>query len=98
MIDFSKVEGFDWDKGNSRKNDKHGVDMTEAEEIFLDQRLLMFAGERHGGSEARFNALGKTKEGRLLHVTFTVRGGGRKIRVISARPMSYKERGVYEKI
>ena len=32
----------------------------------------------------------------MLHVTFTLRGGGTLIRVISARDMHRKERSVYE--
>jgi uncharacterized DUF497 family protein len=40
--------------------------------------------------------LGRTEAGRMLHVTFTLRGGGRLIRVISARTMHRKERVRYE--
>ena len=46
--------------------------------------------------EPRYHALGRTAEGRLLQATFTVRGGGTLLRVISARDMSRKERRVYE--
>ncbi|MBI4302687.1 MAG: BrnT family toxin, partial [Chloroflexi bacterium] len=42
------------------------------------------------------HALGKTADGRRLHVTFTLRGNGKKIRVISARDMNRKERIRYE--
>ncbi|MBI3517219.1 MAG: BrnT family toxin, partial [Proteobacteria bacterium] len=42
------------------------------------------------------HALGQTASGRRLHVTFTLRGGGALIRVISARTMSRKERRRYE--
>ncbi|MDA8172046.1 MAG: BrnT family toxin [Nitrospiraceae bacterium] len=97
MVDLLKIEGFEWDKGNSRKNEKHGVDAAEAEQVFFDQRVLMFADEKHSQREARYQALGKTNEGRLLHVVFTLRSGGAKIRIISARPMNHKERSVYEK-
>lgn len=31
MIDVEKIEGFDWDAGNARKNEKHGVTQAEAE-------------------------------------------------------------------
>jgi uncharacterized protein len=32
MIDWARIEGFDWDDGNSRKSvDKHGVTQAEAE-------------------------------------------------------------------
>jgi len=41
-------------------------------------------------------ALGKTNEERLLHVTFTFRGNGTRIRIISARSMHRKERSIYE--
>ena len=96
MIDFAQITGFDWDHGNARKNDKHGVAQTQAEEIFFNQPLLMLDDLLHRDQEARYHALGKTLEGRLLHVTFTLRGDGSLIRVISARDMHRKERSVYE--
>jgi uncharacterized DUF497 family protein len=40
--------------------------------------------------------LGKTDDGRQLHVTFTLRAKGTLIRVISARDMNRKERAIYE--
>ena len=96
MIDLARIIGFDWDDGNTRKNDKHGVAQAQAEEVFFNQPLLMLEDLRHREQEARFHALGKTLDGRLLHVTFTLRGGGTLIRVISARDMHRKERSVYE--
>ena len=38
MIDPDSVEGFDWDTGNARKNDKHEVSQTETEEVFSINR------------------------------------------------------------
>jgi hypothetical protein len=35
MIELSKVIGFEWDEGNSRKNEQHGVSMAEAEQLFF---------------------------------------------------------------
>lgn len=96
MIDLGLITGFDWDDGNSRKNEKHGVTQAQAEEVFFNQPLLMLEDLRHREQEARFQALGKTLDGRLLHVTFTLRVGGTLIRVISARDMHRKERSVYE--
>ena len=32
MIDHARITGFDWDDGNARKNEKHGVAQTEAQE------------------------------------------------------------------
>jgi hypothetical protein len=42
--------------------------------------------------EPRFHALGRTDEGRPLHVTLTLRGAATQIRGVSARAMSRKER------
>jgi uncharacterized DUF497 family protein len=96
MIDLSKITGFDWDDGNARKNDKHGVSTAEAEQVFFNKPLLMISDAKHGLGEQRFHALGKTDEGRTLHITFTLRNAGESIRVISARDMHRKERTIYE--
>ena len=96
MIDLNRITGFDWDDGNARKNDKHGVSASEAEELFFRQPLLLLADHQHTQEEARFHALGQTLASRRLHITFTLRGGGTLIRVISARDMHRKERAVYE--
>jgi uncharacterized DUF497 family protein len=94
---LTRVEGFEWDEGNSRKSvDKHGVTQTEAEQVFLNEPLLVVADARHGDREARLHALGRTDVGRLLHVTFTLRRDDTLIRVISARSMHRKERQRYE--
>jgi uncharacterized protein len=96
MIEFELIAGFEWDEGNSRKSvDKHGVGRTEAEQVFLNEPLLVVEDVRHSATEPRFHAFGATDKGRLLHVTFTVRQGGTKIRVISARDMHRKERARY---
>lgn len=86
--------GFDWDAGNLAKNSKHGVEPEEAEDVFLNEPLLVAADAKHSAVEPRWHALGRTGQRRLL-VVFTVRG--RLIRVVSARPMNRKERAVYEK-
>lgn len=97
MIDLESIIGFDWDPGNERKNDKHGVSMAEAEQAFFNDPLLFFDDRKHSHIEPRFHALGRTDQDRLLHISFTLRGAGQKIRVISARDMHRKERSVYEK-
>lgn len=97
MIDFSRIERFEWDDGNSRKSaDKHAVSSAESESIFYNDPLIVVEDTRHSETEPRFNALGKTVENRLLHVTFTLRQTGTMIRVISARDMNRKERKIYE--
>ena len=96
MIDFSRITGFDWDRGNVLKNDKHGVTMLEAEQIFFFVPLIVTPDERHSQAEPRFRALGQTLPGRRLTIIFTLRDGDTLMRVISARNMHRKERAVYE--
>lgn len=97
MIDLGRIAGFEWDDGNRRKNaDKHDVSPADAESLFLNDPLIVVEDEKHSGSEQRFNALGQTTQGRLLHVTFTLRQNGTLIRVISVRDMNRKERKAYE--
>ena len=97
MIDLARITGFEWDHGNARKSeDKHGVSMAESEQVFFNSPLLMLADAAHSQSEPRIHALGKSDDGRALHITFTLRGNGRLIRVISARDMHRKERMIYD--
>ena len=97
MIDPAKITGFNWDAGNSRKSkDKHGVSMAEAEQVFFNTPLLILEDSAHSQKEPRIHALGKTDDGRTLHISFTLRSNGHQIRVISARDMHRKERTIYE--
>ncbi|MBI3541208.1 MAG: BrnT family toxin [Deltaproteobacteria bacterium] len=95
-----EIDGFDWDKGNELKNfEKHGVAIEEIQEVFSNQPLFMFPDLKHAQVEKRSIAFGKSNEGRLLVVAFTMRQKGEKalVRPISARPMHRKERTIYEK-
>ena len=94
MEPFDKITGFVWDKGNEQKNAKHGVTTAEAEQVFLNEPLVLLDDLKHSNTEPRFHALGQTAEGRLLHITFTIRTS--MIRIISARDMHRKERAIYE--
>ncbi|GJL65054.1 MAG: hypothetical protein NPIRA05_00250 [Nitrospirales bacterium] len=97
MIDFRNIDGFDWDAANARKSeDKHGVTQVEAEQVFFNMPVVHIPDFKHSKTESRFHVLGKTNEGCLLHIIFTLRFGGRKIRVISARAMHRTERRMYE--
>lgn len=95
-IDWTEIVGFEWDAGNARKSeDKHGVRTDEAESIFSNQPLLVVADPPHSSPrEQRWRALGRTHDGRLLQVVFTIRA--RRLRVISGRPMSRRERRIHE--
>lgn len=91
-----KMEGFEWDEGNKNKNKiKHNVSVKEAEQVFFDKKSVQFEDKVHSQVEIRYKILGITKKKRKLHVTFTIRDN--KIRIISARDQSKKERKLYEK-
>jgi uncharacterized DUF497 family protein len=95
VIDLNRIEGFDWDAGNREKNwQKHRVSTGECEEVFFNLPLLLQDSPGHSQTEPRFVALGQTNAGRQVFIVFTVRQ--EKIRVISARDMSQKERDLYE--
>jgi uncharacterized DUF497 family protein len=95
-IDWSRIEGFDWDEGNNRKSaDKHNVSQAEAEQVFFNEPLVVLSDEKHSVGEQRFHALGHTDDSRCLHVTFTLRQDATLIRIISARDMHRKERARY---
>ncbi len=93
-VDKSIVE-FEWDKGNIDKPKKHGLALTEIEEVFFDESKVIFGDWRHSMIEPRITLLGKTKKRRLLNITYTVRRD--KIRIITARHINRKEVALYEK-
>ncbi|HEX4157268.1 MAG TPA: BrnT family toxin [Rhizomicrobium sp.] len=96
MLSVASVIGFEWDEGNARKSaEKHAVSQAEAEQIFFNMPLIVAIDDRHSDIEQRFHALGRTDAGRPLHVTFALKQVATLIRVISARPMSRKERARY---
>ena len=96
MTNFDSISGFQWDKGNISKNwEKHRVSISECEEIFFNQPLIVADDDKHSGLEKRFFALGKTDRGKRLFLVFTVRKD--QIRVISARSMNRKEEDIYDK-
>ena len=87
---------FDWDQWNVQKNEqKHGVSRLEAESAFYDPELRLFEDVRHSRpGEIRYILYARSLEARILMVGFTVRRD--KVRVITARPASRKEREIYE--
>lgn len=86
---------FEWDQGNDVKSySKHGVSCLEAESLFQDEKRLDFRDPLHSHDEERFVTLGQSSRPRILFAAWTLRRG--KVRVVSVRPASRKERKVYE--
>jgi uncharacterized DUF497 family protein len=95
-MDIANLEGFLWDKGNAKKNwNKHRVLDSECEGVFFQQPILIEEDIPHSKNELHYFLLGQTGGGRLLFVVCTIRQN--MIRVISARDMNRKERGIYAK-
>ncbi len=96
-LELDNVIGFDWDDGNLYKNEKkHGIRWQEIEEVFFNQPLLLSEDAKHSSYEFRCVAYGRCNSYKKLTIIFTKRAN--KIRVISARDMSKKERIYYEKV
>ncbi|MCX5760842.1 MAG: BrnT family toxin [Gemmatimonadetes bacterium] len=91
------LRGFEWDAGNAQKSwVAHRVTQAESEEVFFNLPVFLLEDAKHSGRERRYNVLGRTNADRLLSVIFTLRGD--LVRVISARPMSRKERTAYDHV
>lgn len=96
MVDLNNVVSFEWDTWNIDKSyKKHGVTPNETEEVFLDENVTIEKDFKHQEQEERYIAIGKTTEGKILFVVFTIRKD--KIRVISGRQANRKEKEVYQK-
>lgn len=87
---LSKLEEFEWDKGNLEHIKKHKVDYFECEQVFSNKTLIILGDERHSIYEERFKVFGKSNEGRYLALVMTIRKN--KIRIIMARDQNKTER------
>ena len=86
---------FEWDARKAESNAaKHGVIFLEAMSVFGDPHELVIADADHSEGEDRFLSMGLSAAGRLLVVAYTERGG--RIRIISAREATRRERKQYE--
>ncbi len=93
-----RANGFDRDKGNRAKCEKHGLSTSVIESLFT-RPLAVLPDAAHSQRERRFRAIGRTDKGPGVFIVFTLR---RKedallIRPISARYMHKKEIDAYEK-
>jgi uncharacterized DUF497 family protein len=89
-LDLSKIEGFEWDKGNLEHIKKHKIDAKECEEAFFNKPRTLSKDEAHSETEERHQLLGVSGKGRLIFLAFTIRNN--KIRIVSARDQNKKEK------
>ncbi|MBU1208946.1 MAG: BrnT family toxin [Proteobacteria bacterium] len=87
---------FEWDPKKARRNlNIHGISFDEASTAFRDPLSGTIDDPLHSEDEERFVLIGQSQRGRLLVVVHTERGD--RIRIISARLATNRERIRYEK-
>lgn len=84
-----------WDPEKAAANEsKHGVSFSEAATVLSDPLSITLPDPDHSSQEERLLLLGQSSSGRFLLVALTERGEA--VRLISARPMTSRERRTYE--
>ncbi len=92
------IRGFDWDRGNRDKCQKHGMSAEDIEAVFA-QPVVILPDKENPSGERRLKAIGRTPAGRRAFSVFTWRaedGDSALLRPISARYMHRKEVESYE--
>ena len=90
-----KHHHFEWDSEKATSNvHKHGVSFEEAATVFDDPFFVAFRSQRHSIDERRYVIIGMSSQECLLAVAFTE---PERIRIISARKLTSRERRNYEK-
>ena len=86
---------FTWDPAKAAANiSKHGVSFEDASGVFRNPLAKVLPDPTHSEQEQRSLILGHSAGGRLLMVVFTETD--ERIRIISARDASPRERREYE--
>ena len=91
---------FEWDLVKALSNlAKHGVSFEQAATVFLDPLALTVYDRAHSTEEERWFTIGQTPDGALLAIAHTYQATGparARIRLISARSATRRERNTYE--
>ena len=85
---------YEWDENKRRINlEKHGEDFADV--VLLDwTSAIIRQVDRQDYGEVRYNAFLLRDDGRLMSLTFTLRG--KNLRIISYRKANSRERKKYE--
>ena len=85
---------FEWDEDKAEANrTKHSVTFEEALTCFFDPEQVVFYDPDHSSEEDRELLIGHSSDGRLLIVSYALRG--RITRLISARKTTRREASTY---
>ena len=86
---------FEWDNNKAKTNVlKHDVSFEESATIFSDERTITIHDIIHSVSEKRWITIGRSVKNRVIVVVHTERNN--RIRIISSRKASKKEKKQYE--
>ena len=86
---------FEWDEEKADANlKKHGVGFDEARTVFNDPFSITIYDPDHSVNEHRYIDIGLSSKGRFIVVSYSEKG--RRVRIISCRKVTKKERRVYE--
>jgi uncharacterized DUF497 family protein len=87
---------IEWDPEKAAANEsKHDVSFSEAATVLSDPLSITLPDPDHSLDEERLLLLGQSASGRFLIVALTERADA--VRLISARPMTSRERRTYER-
>jgi uncharacterized DUF497 family protein len=94
-MDFEWDVEFEWDATKAEANlRRHGVSFEAARAVFNDPLSITYSDPGHSETEDRYITMGISETGQILLVVHTDRQ--RRIRIISARTVTGKERRTYE--
>jgi uncharacterized DUF497 family protein len=86
---------FEWDPAKAARNlRKHKVSFHEASTVFGDTLSMTVADPDHSFDEKRYITIGRSDRNRLLMVAHAARQ--ERVRIISARTLTRRERIAYE--
>ena len=86
---------YEWNRGKAAQNlRKHRVSFAQAASVFLDPLALTFADPDHSAHEDREITIGCSTRQGVLFVAHCERGD--RVRLISARKATRRERRQYE--
>lgn len=87
---------FEWDEAKNKINQaKHGISFEEAQSVFEDAYAILFDDPDHSEEEERFLIIGMSSAKGICVVSHCYRGADERIRIISARAATQKEKSVY---
>lgn len=75
--------GFEWNDAKNNENViKHGLSFYDAQEAFFDKNRVVLLDKEHSMLEKRYFCIGKSANGGIVTVRFTIRDS--RIRIIGA--------------